>query len=470
MGAKPHGNVGGVHWSQRGSPRQDARGAAENGTARGARGRRPHAGPKGEQVHSLSLLGITGAASIGSDDGHNVTALLVTLLVLFAAAKVGAEIFERLKQPAVVGEILAGVLVGPQVLGWVQPSAVTFTMSELGVVFLLFLVGLGTRPSGLMEVGKDAFLVAAGGVALPFVLGYGLMHSLGYSFAVCAFMGAALVATSVGITARVLGRMGVLQSLSARIILGAAVIDDILGLLVLAVVSGFVRGSGVDYRQLVLTTLYAVAFVGFMLVWGGRVVAKARPTIERLHIGHSLYLAAIALCLTLSVLAGYLGVAAIIGSFMAGVAFSDAAEETGLHRRFEGLAEFFVPFFLAGIGMQLKLDGLARPEILGLCLVVLLLAIVGKIIGCGAVLWRRDRTMAMQVGWGMVPRGEVGIIVAQLGLGLGVLNDSLFAVVLFMAVVTTMVTPPVLSRLYPPAKALEVDDDADATEAGIEIA
>ena len=235
---------------------------------------------------------------------------------------------------------------------------------------------------------------------------------------------------------------------SRGFILGAAVVDDILGLLVLAVAGGFVRTGTVYYRQIVLTTVYALAFTGFMLWLGGRVMARALPGIQRLRIGHSLYVAAVALCLGLSAAAGSLGVAAIIGAFLAGVALSEMREETDLHRGFAGLTEFFAPFFLAGIGLQLNLASLTKGNVLLFSLILTFLAIVGKVVGCGLPLWKRGRLMALQVGVGMVPRGEVGIIVAQLGLGLGALSDDLFAVVLFVAVATTMAAPPVLARLF----------------------
>ena len=390
-----------------------------------------------------SVLGATDTAG-----AHDVAALITSLFIIFVAAKIGAEVFERLGQPAVVGEILAGVVIGPQVLRLVTPTGVTAAMSELGVIFLLFLVGLETQPSVLFQVGRAALVVALGGVALPFLLGYGFAVLIGEGGAAALFVGAALVATRVGITARVLERLGVLASAPSRIILGAAVVDDILGLLVLAVAGGFVRTGTVDYRQIVLTTVYALAFTGFMLWLGGRVMARALPGIQRLRIGHSLYVAAVALCLGLSAAAGSLGVAAIIGAFLAGVALSEMREETDLHRGFAGLTEFFAPFFLAGIGLQLNLASLTKGNVLLFSLILTFLAIVGKVVGCGLPLWKRGRLMALQVGVGMVPRGEVGIIVAQLGLGLGALSDDLFAVVLFVAVATTMAAPPVLARLF----------------------
>lgn len=378
---------------------------------------------------------------------HDVGALLLHLFIIFVAAKIGAEIFERLRQPAVVGEILAGVIVGPHVLGLIHLDEALFTLSELGVLFLLFLVGLETNPSELMRVGGRATAVAVGGVAVPFVLGYATMAVWGASPLEALFVGTALVATSVGITARVLGRMGLLQLVTSRIILGAAILDDILGLLVLAIVASF-RSGAIDYTQIALTAMSAVAFTAFMLVFGGKVIARTRPAVERLRVGHEFYIFAIVLCLALAVAAGRLGVAAIIGAFLAGVALSEISEETGLHQRFEGLAEFFVPFFLAGIGAQLETASLAKPSVLILAVVLTTLAILGKVVGCGVPVLNLGRRRALQVGFGMSPRGEVGIIVAQLGLAQGVLGADLFAAVLFVAVATTMIAPPVLTHLF----------------------
>jgi Kef-type K+ transport system membrane component KefB len=382
------------------------------------------------------------------ESGHDIQHLLLQILVIFVAAKLGAELFEWLQQPAVVGEILAGVIVGPQVLGWARPDEATFALAELGVLFLLFTVGLETNPSELARVGKAAIVVAVGGVALPFVLGYGLMMSLGSGQAVSLFIGAAMVATSVGITARVLAREGWLHLPASRIILGAAILDDILGLLILAVVSGFARG-GVNLREIGVTTVTAVGFTALMLLYGRPLMRRTAPVLENLRTDQSLFLGSIALCLGLAVVSGYMGVAAIIGAFLAGVALSEVSEHTEyLPNRVAGLTEFFVPFFLAGIGMQLDLTSLTRPSVLALCLVLTLLAVVGKLLGCGLPLWRNDRRRATQVGIGMVPRGEVGIVVAQIGVSLGVLTQDLFAVVLFMAVATTMLAPPFLTRAF----------------------
>ncbi len=383
---------------------------------------------------SPAALFVAPPQSSGAAPSHDPAAQLLQLLIVFAAAKVAAELFERLRQPAVVR------------LGAVSEPALLEVLSELGVLFLLFNVGLETRPSELRRVGAPALKAALGGVVVPFGLGYGLMLLTGAGQVQALFVGTAMVATSVGITARVLSRMGLLNTEPSRIILGAAILDDILGLLVLAVVSSLSRGR-VEPLQLAATLVTSLLFVGAVLVFGGRAMNRAVPVIQRLRVGHALYLWAIGLCLLLAVVAGWLGVAAIIGAFLAGTALAEFAEDTGLHHRMENLTEFLLPFFLVSIGTRLELSSLASPMVLLLCGGVTLLAVVGKLIGCGLPLWSQ-RTLAMQVGWGMVPRGEVGIIVAQLGLTLGVLNADLYAVVLFMAVATTMIAPPVLVRVF----------------------
>lgn len=388
-------------------------------------------------------------SSLAAESGPDAsTGLLLSLLILFGTAKLGEELFRRLHQPAVVGEILAGVVVGPQVLDLVQPNAVTTALSELGLLFLLFVVGLETRPVELARVGGDALAAAVGGVILPFALGYGAMLALGSSQATAMFVGAALVATSVGITAAVLGNLGVLEERPSRIILAAAIADDILGLLVLAVVSGVARAGTIDYTQMALTTLYAILFTVLVFAFAGRIMRRARPALDRLRLGESLYITGILLCLGLAVAAGHLSVAGIIGAFLAGVALSDVIEDARVHGEFQGLTGFLVPFFLAGIGMELNIHSLSRGDVLAVSVLVTFLAIAGKLIGCGVPLWRRGRRLALQVAAGMVPRGEVGIIVAQLGLALGALNDDMFAVVLFMAVATTIIAPPALVRLF----------------------
>jgi Kef-type K+ transport system membrane component KefB len=381
-------------------------------------------------------------------NGGEAAGLLFPLFVMFLAAKVLAELFERLRQPAVAGEILAGVLIGPSVLGWVNPTEVTHAFSEMGVVFLLFQVGLETKPSSILKVGRQAFLVATLGIAVPFLGGMGVMLARGSSGLEAAFVGTALVATSVGITARVLSAQGALHLPASQIILGAAVIDDILGLLVLAVVSSFAKGS-VNYLEIAWTTGLSFVFTAAAALVVAPLMNRLAPWVRRLRLGHAVLVLSLGMCLGLSVVAAWIGIAAIIGAFLAGMALSEATQDDhSVHQQASGITEFFVPFFLTSIGMQLKLEVFQDPATLGLAVLVTGVAVLTKVVGCGLGVVGQGWKRAAQVGVGMIPRGEVGIVVAQIGLTLGIVSDALFGVVVAMAVATTLVAPPLLQLLF----------------------
>lgn len=374
--------------------------------------------------------------------------ILLHLFIMLAAAKLMAEVFERLRQPAVVGEILAGVIIGPSLLGWVAPGEVISVLAEIGVIFLLFNVGLETKPQAIFNVGARATVVGVLGVILPFVAGYFIALAWGGSFVESMFIGAAMVATSVGITARVLGSMGLLDTPTARIILGAAVIDDILGLIILSLVSAVSQGS-VSYAGLAKTAAAAVIFTAFVALVGSRVINRLSPFVERLRLGKPFFTLGLILCIGLSVASTYVGIAAIIGAFLAGMALAEATEENRkMHQLTSGVTEFLVPFFLVNIGMQLNLTVFRDYSVVAFAAVLTLLAVATKFIGCGLGAWGLKRRKMAQVGIGMVPRGEVGIVVAQIGLGLGVIGQNFFASVLFMAVATTLIAPPFIKVLF----------------------
>ena len=376
------------------------------------------------------------------------TTVLVSLFIMLVAAKLMAELFERLRQPAVAGEILAGVIIGPSLLGWAAPSEITILLAEIGVIFLLFTVGLETKPAAIFKVGKQAAVVAVLGVLAPLLGGWLLMRAWGSTSIEALFVGTAMVATSVGITARVLSGMGLLDAPTARIILGAAVIDDILGLLVLAIVSSMSAGT-VNYLEILTTAALAIGFTAFVALVGAPVVTRVAPSVERMRSGQGIFIFGLVLCLGLSVAASYIGVAAIIGAFLAGMALAEAAEDNpNMHRQMSGVTEFLVPFFLVNIGMQLSLGVFRSSSVILLCVLVTLVAIVTKLLGCGLGAFNLGMRRAGQVGTGMVPRGEVGIIVAQIGLSLAVIGAELYGVVLFMAVATTVIAPPFLKLLY----------------------
>lgn len=379
------------------------------------------------------------------------------MLVIFGSAKLMAEIFERLKQPAIVGEILAGVLVGPSVLNWIQPNEVLTALSELGVMFLLFRVGLEVKASELMRVGGTAALVAILGVIVPMALGWGIMRAFGYPQVEAFFVGAAMVATSVGITAQVLAGRGLLQVVSSKIILAAAVIDDVLGLIVLAIVSSIAKGD-VNAVEIGTTAVLAIGFTILVATVGTRAANRFVPVAgQRLKSAESQFNIALVTLFALSVLAVYAGVAAIIGAFLAGMALAESVEHR-VHDLAHGISELLVPFFLAGIGLRMELSVFSDPRLLLLSGVILVAAVASKLIGCGAGAWSLGRRRILQIGFGMVPRGEVGMVVAQLGLSLGVIEKPVYAVVVFMAVATTMVAPPLLAFSFDGEQATEIEE------------
>jgi Kef-type K+ transport system membrane component KefB len=312
----------------------------------------------------------------------------------------------------------------------------------------LFNVGLETKPQSIFTVGRRAVTVGVLGVILPFVAGYFIAQAWGGSFAESMFIGAALVATSVGITARVLGSLGLLDSQVSRIILGAAVIDDVLGLIILSLVSAVSQGE-VSYIALAKTGGAAVLFVAFVALVGSRVINRLSPFVERLQHGRPFFTLGLILCLGLSVASIYVGVAAIIGAFLAGMALAEATEENRkMHQMTRGVMEFLVPFFLVNIGMQLNLHVFGDLSIVGFAILLTVVAVLTKFVGCGVGAYGLSRRNMAQVGVGMVPRGEVGIVVAQIGLGIGVIGQQFFAAVLFMAVATTLIAPPFIKMLF----------------------
>jgi Kef-type K+ transport system membrane component KefB len=384
--------------------------------------------------------------------------ILLTLFVILLAAKLMAELFERLRQPAVVGEILAGVLVGPSLLGWVVTldatgsltslGAIIDALAEIGVVFLLFTVGLETRPSDIFKVGGTATIVAILGVIVPFIAGWALLSLWpGYSWIEAVFLGAAMVATSVGITARVLSGMGLITAAASRVILAAAVIDDVIGLLVLAVVSSLAAGS-VDYGHIALIAVLAVGFTIFMILFGSKAVKKIKSPIEGMRISDSMFIFALVLCFGLAAVASMIGIAGIIGAFLAGVALSEVTDETDLHRQSHTLTEFLTPFFLVNIGLKLNLSVFQSSEVVILSIIVTALAVITKFFGCGIPALPMGKRRAIQVGVGMIPRGEVGIVVAQIGLGMAAVGDAVYGVVLVMAIATTLIAPPLIKLAF----------------------
>jgi Na+:H+ antiporter len=387
--------------------------------------------------------------------------LLLELFLMFAGGKVLAEVFEHLRQPPVVGEILAGVLLGPSLLNMVHPSEMTLGMAEIGAIFLLFTVGLDTRPNELLQVGWIATLVATAGVIVPFILGFGYMKLGDHSAVESIFVGAAMVATSVGITARVLADMGALSTRVARVILGAAVIDDILGMIVLAVVSSLSEGR-VNYLSLAIVTAEAVGFSLLVIFFGSRIIGRFHPTVAKLRARNSAFTLSVLLCLGLSLASMYIGMAAIIGAFLAGLALADHSPQYRLRENAHPIMEFLTPFFFVLLGAQVDLRTMTDPKILATAGIVCVLAILSKLVGCGLGAISLGVKDALRIGVGMVPRGEVGLIVAAVGLNLHTIPDSIYTVVVIMSIVTTLFSPPVLRVILPRPQPVPAPDAVPA--------
>lgn len=400
---------------------------------------------------------------------NEITALLFDLFVVFLAAKLAAELFERIHQPPVIGELLAGILIGPYALGLIglpddglldafhgdavsaqeAVNLVYHLVAELGIVVLLFFVGLETRIADILRVGGRAGVVAILGVTIPFALGYGLMGPiLGHPTVESIFVGAALVATSVGITARVLRDLGVIASTESRIILGAAVIDDILAMVILAIVAGLATTGSVSAFQIGTIAGQALLFTVFVALVGVGAVRRYGLGLGKLKMDGAPLAVSLLAMLGLAALSASIGLAAIIGAFLAGMVFAEAREHFDLEHQALPIYQFLVPFFFVFTGAQVDWRLFLDGGIMGIALAVTGLALIGKIVGCGLGAIGLGRRSAAIIGTGMAPRGEVGLIVASLGLSLGAIPTQIFSVVVIMSILTTLVVPPVLRVLY----------------------
>jgi Kef-type K+ transport system membrane component KefB len=377
---------------------------------------------------------------------EHLPAVLFQLFVLLLATKLGDELFKRLGQPALVGEILGGVLVGPAVLGWYQITPETSLFAQIGAVLLLFEVGVHTRIGEVARVGGTALAVALLGVALPFAGGYLLGGVLDLSATGRIFLAASLTATSVGITSGALRSFGALATQSGRVILGAAVIDDVLAMLIVAVAVG-VSGGDVSAGRILLLLGLAAAFIGIVVIGGTGILRTRRSLLTDPRFAETPFLPGMILMLGLAALAAQIGLAAIIGAFLAGMVVGESSERHALETETAPVAAFFTPFFFGFVGAQIDPAAFGSLQILGLLAGVTLLAISTKFAGSFLGALRTGRNRAILIGWGMVPRGEVEIIVAGLALTAGAIEPDLYAVIVGMVVITAILVPPLMGPL-----------------------
>ncbi|MEP6938612.1 MAG: cation:proton antiporter [Rudaea sp.] len=373
--------------------------------------------------------------------------ILLDLFVIFVAAQIGALLARLLRLPGVVGEIAAGCVIGPSVLGWMTPSEPIEVLAEIGVVLLLFAVGLETRIDEMKRVGRSAFQVGVLGVLFPFVLGTLWAHGSGFNWDKSLFVAAAFVATSAGITARVLQELGVLQRQESRVILGAAVIDDILAMLLLGIVTALQAGEDVHVSKLAIIVGEAVGFVLVIGLLGTRLARASGHRTLPFRIGSPLSIALV-LCLGLAFLSTEFGLAAIIGAFLAGMLASETPQREELEHQTQPLLALMTPFFFVLTGAKIELAQLADANTLLALATITVIALVSKLAGGFLGALSLGRHGAMIVGVGMMPRGEVGVVIASLGLAAGVFSARTYALIVAMSLLTSVITPPLLSFLF----------------------
>jgi Kef-type K+ transport system membrane component KefB len=386
--------------------------------------------------------------------------------VAFLAAKIGGEIMERLRLPAVTGELMAGVVLGPTLFNLITSKDTFFdALAQLGATFLLFSVGMETKLSELRKVGAVATSVAVLGVVTPFVLGYYVSMFMFASSIEAMFIGAALVATSVGITARILEDMGMIHTLEAKIILGAAVVDDILGMIVLTLVGGVAVGN-LSMLNVAVVVGEALCFVAIVAILGTRIVryaagkrdVRSERTVggswaihystrafqrdswfDKLAQRQAPFVIILIVIFGLSAMASFVGLAAIIGAFFAGLIFSDTKETYELEEKFEPLNVLLVPFFFVVMGAKVDLRNVSG--VIPYAIVITIVAILGKLIGCSLGAITKGERTAMIIGAGMVPRGEVGIVVAMIGYNMGTIALNTYSIIILVSVATTLYAP-----------------------------
>ena len=395
---------------------------------------------------------------------HPVAALLLVVAAILITAKLFGEVAERLGVPAVLGELVAGLILGPGLLGVIpasgEPGAeVVSFLAELGVILLLFEVGLETDLKQMFQVGGSASAVAVVGVTVPFVLGYLFWlyapHAASTSNAdqhsIAILVGAVLTATSVGITARVLSDLGSLQTIEARIILGAAVIDDVLGLVILGAVSRLNGDGSVSTLGLVRLLAQGVGFLVLAVILGGMIVPRLFSLIDRLKVRGAVVTLAIALTFALAAAAELAGSALIIGAFAAGLVMRNSDQLHTVVNEGRPVAGLLAPIFFVtvGAGANIRLLDPRVPgavPILSLAVALTVIAVAGKVVAGWAAPWQPFRRLA--VGVGMVPRGEVGLIFADMGRRTGLLDAASFSAILIVVMATTFIAPLWLKPLF----------------------
>lgn len=376
-------------------------------------------------------------------EDHAFVNILATLIAIIIATKLLGALAQRLGQPAVLGELIAGVVLGGSVLGIIDPQGpVVFALAELGVLILLFEIGLHTELRSLVRVGGTAASVGLVGIVLPFAGGFLAATLLGLDTLPAIVCGAALTATSIGISARVLADLGQLDRTEGRIVLGAAVIDDVIGLIILSIVTGLAAGVAPEPLPVLKTAALAFGFIAAAIVVGRTVVPTLFGWIARIEIAGTLGLFGLAFAFVMAWLAEHAGSAMIIGAFAAGLVLNPTPQRRTIERATTEIGHFFVPVFFAAVGAAVDIRSFLDPATLAIGGALIVVGILGKMAAGYAPWWFAGNKSL--IGAAMIPRGEVGLIFAQMGLATGAIDVALFSAIALMVMVTTFAGPPLL--------------------------
>ena len=373
--------------------------------------------------------------------------VILQVFVIFVAAKAAAEVFVRLDLPAIAGELLVGVLIGPHVAGLIELNDSILTLSELGIVVLLFTVGLETPLSELLSVGRAALLTSLAGILVALGTGVLVMLAFGHRLDESILVGTALSASSVGVGARVFQDLGLVTTRQARVVLGAAVVDDVVVLALYPLVQGIGKAHG-SVGGILVGLAGGIGFVALVGVLGTRLAKRHPGLLDRPRVRRSPFVLALALCLGLAALAEQVGLAALVGAFLAGMVLAETRDRYELDRRMLPLFDFLVPFFFVATAAKMDVARVLRGG-LGLTLVLTVVTIAAKLAGSSlgaAGLPIRER---IQVGAGMIPRNEVALVVATSSLASAGITSEVFSVIVASVLVSTLVAAPILRQAIP---------------------
>jgi Kef-type K+ transport system membrane component KefB len=372
--------------------------------------------------------------------------LLLVLAAVLLTTRALSALAEKIGQPAILGELVAGILLGASALGILDPNETAIHMlAQLGLMILLFEIGLATNSRALTKVGGTAVVVAVGGVVLPFALGYFALSAFGISGMPAIVCAATLTATSIAISTRVLAELGFLHTREGRVVLGAAVLDAIIGLVILSVIATFAAGAAITTTGVLRAIAVAFGFVVITLLVGGYVVPPLFRAAKALRSPTTIAVLGMAFAFALAALAGLLGSSVIVGAFVAGVLLNGIQQREDILGFAAPVGSLLTPIFFASVGASIDLRSLVEPRTLLITMILLAAGVIGKLIAAYVPVWFKGNKAL--VGTAMLPRGEIELIVAQTGLAIGALNASLFGAITVMVLLTTLLSPTLIQAV-----------------------